>query len=79
MRVKVALIASFIALGALGALTASLVATGAPLTAGDVTTANEPSTSAHLAGSRGTEAAPKRRFRSQLHVTWQTFKTSTAS
>jgi hypothetical protein len=44
MRAKVARIASVIALGALGCLAASLVASGAPVTAADVTTANEPTT-----------------------------------
>jgi hypothetical protein len=36
-------------------------------------------TSAHSMGSQSTEAAPKRPSRSQLHLTWLTFKTSTAS
>jgi hypothetical protein len=42
MRVKVALIASVITLGALGVLAASLVASGAPGAPADVTTAPEP-------------------------------------
>ena len=44
MRAKAALIACAIALAALGCLTASLVASGAPVTAADATTANEPTT-----------------------------------
>ena len=44
MRAKVALIASAIALAGLGCLAASLVASGAPVTAADGTTANEPPT-----------------------------------
>jgi hypothetical protein len=44
MQAKVARILSVIALGALGCLAASLVASGAPVTAADVTTANESTT-----------------------------------
>jgi hypothetical protein len=44
MRAKAARILSVIALGALGCLAASLVASGAPVTAADVTTANESTT-----------------------------------
>jgi hypothetical protein len=53
MRAKVALIASAIALVALGCLTASLVASGAPVTAADVTT-NEPGTTVTQATTQST-------------------------
>jgi hypothetical protein len=54
MRAKVALIASAIALAALGCLAASLVASGAPGTAADVTTANEPPTTVTQATTQST-------------------------
>jgi hypothetical protein len=54
MRAKVALIASAIALAALGCLAASLVASGAPVTAADVTTANEPPTTVTQATTQST-------------------------
>jgi hypothetical protein len=61
MRAKVALIASVIALVALGCLAASLVASGAPVTAADVTTANEPSTEWSWAWSSSvTQTTPTR-------------------
>jgi hypothetical protein len=54
MRPKVALIASAIALAALGSLAASLVASGAPVTAADGTTANEPPTTVTQATTQST-------------------------
>jgi hypothetical protein len=54
MRAKVALIASAIALVALGCLAAALVASGAPVTAADVTTANEPPTTVTQATTQST-------------------------
>jgi len=54
MRAKVALIASAIAFAALGCLAASLVASGAPGTAADVTTANEPPTTVTQATTQST-------------------------
>ncbi|MGZ4301172.1 MAG: hypothetical protein ACXVFD_04275 [Gaiellaceae bacterium] len=54
MRAKVALIALAIALAALGCLTASLVASGAPVTAADVTTASEPPTTVTQATTQST-------------------------
>jgi len=54
MRAKVALIASAIALAALGSLAASLVASGAPVTAADGTTANEPPTTVTQATTQST-------------------------
>jgi hypothetical protein len=54
MKLKAALIAAGLALAGLGGLTASLVATGAPLMTGDVTTANEPSTTITLATTQST-------------------------
>jgi hypothetical protein len=53
MRANVALIASAIALAALGCLAASLVA-GAPVTAADGTTANEPPTTVTQATTQST-------------------------
>jgi hypothetical protein len=54
MKLKAGLIGAGLALVALGALTASLVATGAPLIVGDVTTASEPSTTITLATTQST-------------------------
>ena len=54
MRAKVALIASAIALAGLGCLAASLVASAAPVTAADVTTANEPPTTVTQATTQST-------------------------
>jgi len=54
MRAKVALIASAIALAALGCLAASLVASGAQVTAADVTTGNEPQTTVTQATTQST-------------------------
>jgi hypothetical protein len=54
MRAKVALTASAIALAGLGCLAACLVASGAPVTAADVTTANEPPTTVTQATTQST-------------------------
>ena len=54
MRARFALIASAIALAALGCLAASLVASGAPVTAADGTTANEPPTTVTQATTQST-------------------------
>ena len=54
MRPRVSLIASAIALAALGCLAALLVASGAPLTAADGTTATEPSTTVTHATTQST-------------------------
>ena len=54
MRAKVALIASAIVFAALGCLGASLVASGAPVTAADVTTGNEPQTTVTQATTQST-------------------------
>jgi hypothetical protein len=54
MRARLALIASAIALAALGCLAASLVASGAPVTAADGTTATEPPTTVTQATTQST-------------------------
>ena len=54
MRARVALIASAIVLAALGCLAASMVASGAPVTAADGTTATEPPTTVTQATTQST-------------------------